>query len=335
MPLKKKLFYPYAFADKELNIEILDVKVDGISLPGRVTPENLAISLLDLVDWEQATLKLKISLPEDAISTVLPEYERSTPPLRLRVILSCEKTRWRRGYALSYSEDRGTWSGSVEINRAQLRETVKLVGHLVRTVSSPSNYRFANRQASRVASSQEWHLYIDAPSLPPGNHLEVRWEDFKVSEHPVRAANPTLMYYLDFSETQPVLWLNEGISDFKPVLMSLGTVGSKAAVRNTLFDSISQTVWISLVLQAANAAPDADSDPPEDWQRGILLQFAPFVFRDCTKELAVRQFITAAKDAEQIPTLIESMIVGAQAKLNLVKSTNGILSILESNDEQS
>jgi hypothetical protein len=329
MPLKKKLFYPYAFAEEELNIEIVDLKVDGTSQQERVSSQSLAVSMQDLTDWERASMTLKISLPEDVVSRVLPPEEGSTPPWRLRISLSCEKTRWRRGYTLNPGGDNGIWAGTIDINRAQLRETVKMIAYLVRTTSSGADSQFARRQATRLVSSPEWYIYVDPPSFPPGNHLEIRWEDFKLSLHKVRMENPSLLYYLDFTESPPVLWLNEGVIDFKPVLMSVGTIGSKAAVRNTLFDSISQTVWVALVMQAANAAPDSDSEPPEDWQRGMLSQFAPFVYRDCSKELAVRQLIAAAKDREQIPTLIESILVGIQSRLNLVKSTNGILSILE------
>lgn len=329
MPLKKALFYPYAFAEEELNIEILDAIVDSNSFSDRINLQTLALNLQDISDWKTASLKVRITLPDNAAERLLPVKERSSPPWRALVSLSCERTRWRRGYPLSMEGDKATWEGSLEIERQLLRDTVKIRAYLVRTASgSVIDPEFADRKGTRLASSPQWELQIDHTRLPPGNYLDVRWENFNTSDHPVRVRTPTLLYYLDFTDAIPVLWLNEGIDDLKPVLMSLGTVGSRAAVRNILFDSIAQSVWVGLVMHAATAAGDDESEPPEEWQRGILLQFAPLVYSDCSRELAVEQLISAAKDREQIPTLIELILVAVQSKLNLAKSTGGILNIL-------
>src|SRR5687767_9634593 len=154
MPTKKKVFYPYPFADEGLSIKVLDVEIDNESHTGRVAPDTLTVTLQDLTEWELVSLHIKVRLTDDEIPRLLPPADRSAPPWRMLISLSCEKTRWRTGYTLKPDAADGSWTGTVELNRSALRDAVKMNAYLVRT-SASKDTGFANRPSVRIASSAE------------------------------------------------------------------------------------------------------------------------------------------------------------------------------------
>jgi hypothetical protein len=331
MPAKKMIFFPYEFADEELNLEVTDLQLDGEEQKHLVNKKTCTVTLPADGSWGNGKLGVQLALPPGKVKDLFPDDEQATPPWSGLVTLSCEKTRWRQGFPLQPQTGNGpAWAGQLQFERARLRGLVKMQAFLVRLADRPTpRHGYAGAQAARVASAPEWHLHVDAPPLPPGHYLDIRWEDFRTSTHARRSKNPALLYYLDFNGALPVLWLNEAIPNLKPVLMSPGTHGPKVWVRNVLFDSIAQNVWVALVLQAAHSVPAEETEPPEEWQRAVLERMAPAVYPGVDEELACEQLVKEARDPTRAGMLLEALTTAVQSRLNISKSTTNILGILE------
>ena len=173
----------------------------------------------------------------------------------------------------------------------------------------------------RLASSKPWAINIDERSSPLGKSIRVEWINFK--KDPRFENFPLNVYYIDFSDSIPVLYLNEAIDDLKVVLNSTGYTGIRAAVRESIFRSIAQPVWLSLVLTAVNDKYDDEDDRPE-WQRSVIDQFAPLVIPTATDEdTAIQSFIDLGNSPD---VFLPKIISAIQSSIEIDRSTSRLLS---------
>ena len=156
---------------------------------------------------------------------------------------------------------------------------------------------------------------------PLGKSIRIEWINFKEDRR--FEDYPLNLYYIDFSDSIPVLYLNEAIDDLKVVLNSKGYTGIRAAVRETIFRSIAQPVWLSLVLTAVSDNYEDEDDRPE-WQRSVIKQFAPLVIPNASDEdEAFQKFVKLEKvQVDFLPKIISAI----QSSIEIDRSTSRLLS---------
>ena len=113
--------------------------------------------------------------------------------------------------------------------------TIELVPALLRTAAG-GGPGYATHKAARLGSGGSFKLEIDDTPVPPGDYLEVRFENFK--KHPERKGNADLLYWLDTTSETPILLLNEAVDDFKEAMLAPGGRGRNIRVRNATYDTI-------------------------------------------------------------------------------------------------
>lgn len=135
---------------------------------------------------------------------------------------------------------------------------------------------FARAKGARLAGCRPWELRVDRLRPPTGAYLDIRYASF--AEHgPPRFARPANLYKLECDQENPILWLNLDHDRVCEVLDSVANVGTRARIRDAVFDYVSHNVWSRLFLLAAHDSVDTE-DPPYDWEQSVLERFLPVLY---------------------------------------------------------
>jgi hypothetical protein len=258
-------FLPYATAGKILAITLSEVTLTGSK---ETVPAEFPVNLSG-ISWTTCTLELSLSTNIDELLKCLPEQEREPKHLEALARVSGRSVRWRSLIRLEPSVT-GGWKGSLTLNRAE-----------VRGLASDAGARLA--WSERVA--------IQTDYLPPsGDHLDIRYESFGASDQSLLKQSGDHAYVLDLTEAtspNPILWLNTDVRGLQRVLDSHATRGKMAAVRDTVNHSISQVVWLELIVAAASAAEDGEG--ADGWQGSVLKRAARWLDPHGSIELTVNE----------------------------------------------
>lgn len=336
MTLKRALFFPYPYEGESLPLSIEQVIVDGRARTGLVRAAANTVALHEVPGWSSAKLLLSCEVPEDLAARVLPEDERGAPPWRCTAVTLCRPTRWRAGTPLE-QRSATRWGGDVELRAEEVQGPVRLTVVLTRTAEAEAKAGapFARAEGARLASSHSWTIQVTDPHAAPGRYLAVRWENFAASTVDALRQQAKHVYFLelDSSRGAPVLWLNSGVEDLQSVLDSKATHGPRAATRNALFDSIAQTVWVTLVVAAAEHLADRIEEEEDEagagWQELVLEAIAPGVFPDLEEPEAARRLALELRTPARRSLILQSIVTAVQDRLDLVKSTRGLISSQE------
>jgi hypothetical protein len=319
-------FFPYRYSDKAVDILIRDVHVDGILQAGLVNAEERLIDLVRLPTWERIDIGLSAALHPDIAGQVVPEDEAESRPWKVLLIVatrmgSTRQVGWRHSQTLTPEEpDRLNWGGHLSIRREESGawSTMRCMVTRVSSRSAPFP-GFADERALRLTGSDEWTLRIEPKAPTPGRGMKVEWIDFRTASRKVLNENDKCLYYLDLDQPQPVLFLNEGIRDLKSVLSTEGRTGSRAAIRDALFVSIAQPVWLCLAMHAASACGLEEEEP--EWQRRVLEEIAPYAYRDRDEEKAVKSLRDDAANPSAKGLLLQRLGPAVQSYLQVDKPT--------------
>jgi hypothetical protein len=244
-----------------------------------ISPFDLEHCLADLVEhrFQQAAIDFRIKVPAEVIEAVFSSAERGRPPARLILALRCPMTRLKRTVVVADAPiAAGAYDVTVSLERDQLRGSLEIVPFLIRTESDPSlEPGYARVAGAQVASSRPWEVRIDILRPPAGQYLEVEYVSFK--KYPLRFPHPGNLYKLESDVAAPTLTLNADHPHIAEVLNSKGHIGTRARIREVLFDSISLAVWPRLFLKAASDIRDSD-EVPYEWEEAVLDQFLPLLY---------------------------------------------------------
>lgn len=322
MPRRRAL--PYRFDEEELELKITEVIVGGGPLGNRIKEDKLTVELQDQKEWPTGEVHIEARVHEHAEENLIPEDERSNPPWKIDATLLCREAKWRNCISLDCEKD-GVWRGVIPLHRSELSGTLSIRAFLIRTHDrQDAVHGFASKANVRLASSKEWKIYADDPQTAPGEYLEVEWINFATSNKDRIQDFSSHIYYLDFGENPPVLYINSGVAGLKDALESRATRGAPAAVRDVLFDSIAQNVWTALAMNAVLSARNEDGEEQslDDWQKNVLGKFG-------TKLMGRFQDIThTARNPSEVPALLEEIISAVQGQVDMRKSTNKLLKLL-------
>jgi hypothetical protein len=290
------VLFPYpTLGDSEPTLSITTVRLDGASRPHLVKKEDSTISLYDdAKPWRRAELDFELICVSDRVRAFEDEHGRISGAV---LVANCRPTNARHSVRMSRSDvDRGRWSGTLELDRENVRDRVDLTTILSAEVGGVTN--------RPVAVAPGWIAYADEPeSLRLKGTLRVRWLNFTSLASPVLArAFPHSTHLVHFTSGMPELWLNSGFAGLEPLLKDRkDRRGADKALHDFQRTGIARGAWLALIADAMSAvqgdAADEQSDelgwPEKPWQAEILKRVLPQVAPDKSE----RELLTMAAQA--------------------------------------
>lgn len=321
-------FFPYAVADSALALTY-DLRSDHLE-----GLDNGRILAAGVPDPEPVTVDLRVDVEEGTYDKVLPASERGEPPVDVVVAVRSVSARDRRTVSM-VAED-GRWRGTLDILKSELYGELELEPLLVRTQARGSgDAGFAAHCGAVIATGTAVQLVVDEPPLSSGGFIEIRFENFRDSGSRKRNEKPTLLYMLDTDPEVPVLWLNEGIPEFKTVMLAKGPRGGNFRVRDAMFDTIVSQVWTSLASIALTSLAlvirdneeDAEADPvgllPE-WHQRVISFWAPHLYPGSRAE-AIEKVVETASNRLLLPELFDLLGVAVQEWARSERAFQGLI----------
>jgi hypothetical protein len=314
------VFFPYDYLDEEILITKIECSAVGIEQAGTIDVDQHRISLAKSINaLDKMSLHLEMNITKNSFHKVLHQSENISNYGAILVI-HCKGSRYRKGISLSLVENSENiiTTADIDLNPFDFSGTASLQLFLVRlqdNSSLPNGY--AKHKGDRVASSIVWEIVFGPKNKRMGEFLNVRWEAFSKSDFLPRKSNPDIVYYLDYSDSPPTLFLNEDIRYLRR------SRGMTACIRNMIFDSIAQSVWNSLFLTAINNKESIED--LDNWELGILEVLMP-ALTDKNGQDGFLDIRTLFND--DIQAALEKLNTAIQNQLRIDKSTISILSAM-------
>ncbi len=307
----KKVFVPYRpFAlVPRLPIEVVNVEVDGQDVTEdavdatrcRVRPHVLGAG------WGEVVLVVRMADPTGAIVHAC-FAGRVKVPIAYFVRIECDKqqqgTRLRRG-ARFVRDGAGTLSATVRIARRDMRLNLSLVAFAVRADDAKPKFGVASRRGARLAMSPSWIVEeIESEGLA-GGAFDFAYVDFAdpqpgpgyAGEDAVHLrASVGALSHVAFRAQGPLVLLNVHRREVRDVLLSKGTRGVRARLRDVLLGEIATHVWRTIVAEAYFfCRPESGQPTDDDFEWGIDVDHWSFA----VLEHVVRK-LSALSDVEEL-----------------------------------
>jgi hypothetical protein len=260
------------------SLTISGVRLDAATCSHLVNKETSGVPLYgpELKPWTR--LELDLELTGDP--AVVREYENAHGRISAITVANCLPTNLRQPLDLTRSDvDPGRWSGTLELDRDNLRGRVALVTTLTGTVNGVRH--------RPVAFASGWTIYVDEPeSLRLKGTLDVKWKNFRETDDQPAKDFPNSTHVVAFTGGVPELWLNSGFEGLEALLKDRkDRRGADKGLHDFQRTGIARSVWMALVADAvaavrAESAEDdiAEPDWPEaPWQTEILKQVLPAI----------------------------------------------------------
>jgi len=155
-----------------------------------------------------------------------------------------------------------------------------------------------SRENCRCAVSEPLSIYFDEYDSPPGSDIQAVWADFRDPTHGLTGQADQL-FSLKPESDPPLLYLNTAIDQFHPIMMSAGTHGNKARIRDTMCHRIGSQVWHILLSDTLAALNALASESPESSGGELIAQMSTW------REKLVRDFAGEQSDTEPLPNVDE------------------------------
>jgi hypothetical protein len=299
-------------------LTISSLRMNGTARMHLINKESSAVYLYeDTKPWNRSEIDLELTADPVAVR----EFEGEHGGLTAVVVANCLPTNTRQPLRLKRSDvDPGRWSGTVELERDNVRGRVALVTTLTATVNSMPH--------RPVASASVWTVYADEPeSLRLKGTLEVKWKNFKETEDAPAKDFPNSTHVVAFTGGVPQLWLNSGFEGLEPLLKDRkDRRGAEKGLHDFQRTGIARGVWMALIADAVAAIRDEFADeeatgpdwPHALWQAEILKLVLPQIAPGKSDRELLR---LAAEDWREHPAAAEffsraEAVVGDVVKAN-------------------
>jgi hypothetical protein len=327
--VSRATFYPYPTVDDGIGLNLEAAAEAPLEPQGRTIPAQ------ELGDNETLILDLQAEVEPSAYDWVLPEDERSEPPTELRVAVRSVQSRRRFSVRLDPMGDQTRFGGQVELPKREYHGEVTLEPSLVR-VSPGDDPGYAQHLGAQLVFGDSAVVQVDEPPVPPGEYLEIDFEDFLTSPNRQRRQHADLLYSLDTARETPKLWLNSRVEDFQQVMRHDSPRGRLRRIRDATFDTIVSQVWTSLasiafsalaMRMASQGEEDSEEDPIEglpDWEQRVIYFWAPRLYPG-GREDALEEVRSAARVPEHFAELHERLGTAIQDWVKSPEAFKGLM----------
>lgn len=328
--MTKQRFYPYPVCDG------LELTVTSLEPEQSMDPNTRYLRL-----WEAPAdlwkLQLEIHVPEDAAEQVLPESERSDPPLEIAVTLRSASSRIRE--AMPFELAPGTTKHEFVLDYTRWSGLIEVDASLVRTRdATTAGGPWATRGHTVVGRAEQVRIDVDEPARPPGDSLEIRWENFAESSIVSLNQHPDHLFALRESGIgeAPILYLNQGVEGAVATLTSTATTGAKARARDAAFQTIAHQVWSSVLASCLSELKDntltdqevsmEDAlDALEPWMRAVIEQWAPWLCPDAGESEALQNVWELVDGGKWENLLTDRMPTAISARFDTTRGFRGLV----------
>ncbi len=258
-------------------LTIAAIRLNGTARMQLINKESSAVNLYeDTKPWNRAEFDLELTSDPIAVR----EFESKHGRVSAVVVANCLPTNTRQPLKLARSHiDPGRWSGTLELDRDNIRGRVPLVTTLTAAVNGVPH--------RPVASASGWTVYADEPeSLRLKGTLEVKWKNFKETDDLPAKDFPNSTHVVAFTGGVPQLWLNSGFEGLEPLLKDRkDRRGAEKGLHDFQRTGIARGVWMALIADALAAVREESTDdegtepdwPETPWQAEILRLVLPEV----------------------------------------------------------
>ena len=321
-------FYPYRTATGHMAFDLN--LPDGIDL--RRTGDGTILAYEEEVD--AVTLHAAVCVTDDVFDRVLPPGELADPPVDVRLVYNSRESRRRSSISLSGD---GIHEGVLTLERQEWRGAVEIRAILVRNrAASDVPSGFAADRGALLAWSETRRVLFDEPYQPPGDQLEVRWENFAESANPARRRGAGNIFALETGGERPMVLLNSGIPRAVDVLGSAGSHGRKARIRDATNFMIAHQVWSSLLATAlaklaAIERSGEQLDPEDllgeagDWEARVIRDWSRHLYPDLNPQGALEALLGAAGDPAETQTVMEYLPSAIQERFRTFRGFQGLV----------
>jgi hypothetical protein len=294
------LFFPYRYGDTAIGIDLEEVQLDGERKDADIRSDQGRCVLTDLGDWSSARLLFSIAPPEALLDGFVPASEHGSARVDAVMTAQCGQTKKRWGIPIEWAPSSGQGRAELTFNRGDVRGTVEVRLHVIRSDDQSEDEALAKDTAARVMSSTTWTIVVDAPIRQPGVGLEPEWVDFASCSNPYLQQHSDLLFHVDFDQGEPRLLLNSGCDpDIKAILVHEAPHGKKAWLRDAIYAAIAVPAWVALVHEAHRTAPeDEDGSLSSGWQKDVLAAMAAVACPDETTDEAIATLRADLRDPE-------------------------------------
>ena len=278
------VLYPYpVLSPGELELEFVTE-----SIPESATrPTSRTIDTQELEG--QFAISVKVSLRSNSRAAKQLDLSLDDLSDSTRVVITgvATEARLRRelanGELVDFTEPR-----NLELDSDEYRGRLDIQAFLLYQIGENQNYR--------CGESEPLSIQFDSYNSPPGSDINIVWADF--TEPSKGLTNQAGQLFCIKSDTDPpILYLNSSIDQFHTIMMSLGTHGSKARIRDTMSHRIAGQVWHVLLANTLMVLGDLVSDSPESDSSELIGQLGHW------QQKLVKSFVNEESRTEEIPNV--------------------------------
>lgn len=322
-------FYPYPVAHDAVALDLRFEEDPLVEVSGRMVDAQA------LPDDQELRVVLSAHLEDGVLDRVLPRAEQDDPPVEMMVTVHSISSRYRAAVRLEPAGD-GDFTGTTAIPKNRFHGALELRPALVRSAPGGED-GYARHKAALLAWGEPVSVQVDQPPPPPGDYLEVEFEDFLTSGNRLRNGNPDAVYMLDTRSETPKLWLNSRVAELERVLRSTAPRGRIRRIKDATYDTIVTGVWTSLALHATTALAlqsagqegDETGDDPIDglreWEQRVVGFWAPRLFPSASKEDALEELKACAADRAAIGELHDRLSIAVQEQAGSPEAFRGLV----------
>ena len=189
------------------------------------------------------------------------------------------------------AEEEGCWSGTMVIDRRDVRSRVRLTPLLCRWSALPveAGADIAKHRHGLIGTGQPLQCHIDEIERLASSPVNWQWLPFQDSPNDWLKAHANTMYFIAATEDPPTVYFNTQtpFSQLKSILTGTVEAGSTAALRRTLVFMLGERILSDLFFRALNAAEQEGGGAsfPEGWMGNHLKSFLPALFPEHGNDL--------------------------------------------------
>jgi len=238
-------------------------------------------------EWRKLSFRVTAELSREELQRVLPPTSSFETDATMVVLMTCPSTKFRHGVRLRHLKD-GIWSGTVAIQRDDVKGVITLRPQLARATGIPAadDLPFATSARSLVAVGEPVSLYVDVDTGGGRGLLQstvmIAWEDFANSDHAWRREHSDDLFHVEPFGTEPRLYLNSRYAQLREIMESDAKRGSEAALRDMMAVMIAQPALLQLATAAITGLEvDEDSgsvEVPSGWRANLLASVLPRLY---------------------------------------------------------
>jgi hypothetical protein len=270
-----------------------------------------SIDVAECVGWESLKITVTVAIEGGDLPPVIgPTGFDGVSPL---VVLNCGKTKVRRGQKLLATVP-GTWSGEVELIRAELADAAALNVRVI-----------ANRDFEGIFKGA---VLFETPPLNVvlvrradqniEGHVRIEWRDFSKEEGNWLSSRQADLFFVDTTD-EPVLYLNSAISDLQSLLDDAEQPPAFESLKYQVASMIAVATHNQMCLSALNAIERDDEEEfriEPAWKRSCVDMLVKTLYPDLSSEEGLKQcFVDVNENYPEICGKVLGIVQGL-AKLD-------------------